>query len=40
MAGAYTDAELERLEEIGEKRTAKALTDICQLHFSDYGGGR
>jgi|AntDeeMetageno51_2_1112566.scaffolds.fasta_scaffold38517_2 hypothetical protein len=40
MAGAYTDSELQRLEEIGAKRTTIALTDICQLHFSDFGGGR
>jgi len=40
MAGAYTEAELDRLEAVGRKRTAVALTDICQLHLSDYGGGR
>ncbi len=36
MSGAYTDEELRRLDEIGERRTAVALTDIKQLHFSDY----
>jgi len=40
MAGAYSDDELEHLEAVGQKRTAVALTDICQLHLSDYGGGR
>jgi hypothetical protein len=39
MAGAYTDAELEQLKAVGEKRTAVALTDIRQLHLSEYGGG-
>jgi len=38
--GAYTETELERLEAVGQKRTAVALTDICQLHFSDFRGGR
>jgi len=38
--GAYTESELQRLEEVGQKRTTVALTDICQLHFSDFGGGR
>jgi hypothetical protein len=40
MAGAYSDAELERLDAVGQKRTAVAVTDIRQLHLSDYGGGR
>jgi len=40
MPGAYSKAELEALEAVGQKRTAVALTDICQLHFSDFGGGR
>ncbi len=40
MPGAYSETELRRLEEIGQKRTTVALTDIRQLHFSDYGGGR
>ncbi len=40
MPGAYSQAELQRLEEVGQKRTTVALTDICQLHFSDFGGGR
>lgn len=40
MAGAYTEAELQRLEETGEKRSAVARTDICQLHLTEYGGDR
>lgn len=36
MAGAYTDAELEALEEIGERRTAEHLFDIKQLHLSNW----
>jgi len=40
MPGAYTESELQRLEEVGQKRTTVALTDIRQLHFSDFGGGR
>jgi len=40
MPGAYSEAELRRLEEIGAKRTAVALTDMRQLHLGDYGGGR
>ncbi|WP_373189954.1 hypothetical protein [Halolamina sp.] len=40
MSGTYSEAELQHLEEIGAKRTTVALTDICQLHLSDYGGGR
>jgi phosphoribosylformylglycinamidine (FGAM) synthase-like enzyme len=38
--GAYTDRELSALAAVGERRTAVALTDIRQLHFSDFGGGR
>jgi len=37
---AYTESELRRLEAVGRRRTVVALTDICQLHFSDFGGGR
>jgi len=36
MAGAYTDEELQRLDEIGERRTAVHLTDIRQLHLSEW----
>jgi hypothetical protein len=38
VAGAYTEEELGRLDEIGGRRTAVALTDIRQLHLTDdYG---
>jgi len=36
MAGAYTQEELDRLDDLGERRTAVALTDIRQLHLSDF----
>jgi hypothetical protein len=38
MAGAYSDAELRRLDAVGERRTAVALTDIRQRHLSEYRG--
>jgi len=40
MAGAYSDAELRQLDAVGERRTAVALTDIRQIHLSEFGGGR
>jgi hypothetical protein len=40
MAGAYTESELRRLEQLGERRTAVALTDIRQRHLTEFGGGR
>lgn len=40
MAGAYSEAELQRLEQLGEKRTAVARTDICQIHLTEFGGDR
>ena len=39
MAGAYTDAELARLEELGKRRTAEARMDICQRHLTEFDGG-
>ncbi|WP_158093622.1 hypothetical protein [Halorubrum sp. SD683] len=36
MTGAYTDEELRRLDDLGCRREAEALTDIRQLHFSDF----
>lgn len=37
MAGAYTDQELARLDELGRRRTAEALVDVRQLHLSEFG---
>lgn len=37
MAGAYTPQELQRLNELGRRRTAEALTDIRQRHLSEFG---
>jgi len=39
MAGAYTDTELQRLKQMGEKRTAVALTDIRQRHLGEFLDG-
>jgi len=41
MAGAYTDAELAKLERVGQRRSAEARMDICQRHLTEFhGGGR
>ncbi len=41
MAGAYTDAELAKLERVGQRRTAEARMDIRQRHLTEFhGGGR
>ncbi|MBP1987214.1 hypothetical protein [Halolamina salifodinae] len=39
MASAYTDAELARLEAVGERRTAEARMDIRQRHLTEFDGG-
>lgn len=36
MTGAYTEAELQQLEEIGERRTAVARMDIRQRHLTEW----
>ena len=36
MAGAYSDQELRRLDEIGERRTAEARLDIRQRHLTEF----
>lgn len=39
MAGAYTDAELAKLETLGQRRTAEARMDIRQRHLTEFEGG-
>lgn len=36
MTGAYSEEELQRLDELGKRRTAEARMDIRQRHLSEF----
>lgn len=37
MAGAYSDEELQRLDDLGRRREAEARFDIRQRHLTEFG---